>query len=231
MMPTSLLLTTNSTSTVLGFIVNVYGNLSDAKGNGLSNEPVTLQYTYPGSSAWYPISSGNTDTNGQYHVQWLPQATGYFTIRAEWAGNATFSSSNSTVNLSVLPYQSTYAFSVESNSTVTGLTFDTTSQKLSFSVSGPNGTIGYAKVTIAKALATNITELEVSLDGVEYNYTAVSLDDSWLLTFTYNHSSHQVNVFLNRSLVPEFPSVLILPIFMVATLLAVAVWRKKRERC
>lgn len=219
MMPTTLSVTTNSTSTVLGYIVNIYGNLSDAHGNGLTNELVMLYYTFPGSSTWYPISSGNTDANGQYYVQWMPQATGYFTILAEWTGNATHLASNSTVNLSVLPYQSTYAFSVESNSTVTGLAFDTTSQMLSFSVSGPNGTTGYAKVTIAKALVLNITMLQVSLDDVEYSYSAVSLDDSWLLTFMYNHSIHQVNVYLDRSVVPEFPTFPVLLLFMATVLL------------
>jgi parallel beta-helix repeat protein len=219
MMPTALSVTTNSTSTVLGYIVNIYGNLSDAHGNGLTNELVTLHYTFPGSSTWFPISSGNTDANGQYYVQWMPQATGYFTILAEWAGNATHLASNSTVNLSVLPYQSTYAFSVESNSTVTGLTFDTNNQKLSFSVSGPNGTTGYAKVTIAKALVLNITMLQVSLDDVEYSYSAVSLDDSWLLTFTYNHSIHQVNVYLDKSIIPEFPTFPVLLLFMATVLL------------
>jgi parallel beta-helix repeat protein len=228
MMPTTLSVTTNSTSTVLGYVVNIYGNLSDAHENGLANELVMLHYTFPGSLTWYPISSASTDTLGQYYIQWLPQATGYFTIKAEWAGNATHVASYSNVTLSVIPYQSTYAFSVESNSTVSGLTFDTASQKLSFSASGENGTTGYVRITIAKALVPDVTKLEVRLDGVEYNYSALSLDDSWLLVFTYNHSIHQIEVCLDPSAVPEFPSFIILPLFMIATLLATIVWRKKR---
>jgi parallel beta-helix repeat protein len=228
LMPTSLSVTTNSASTVMGYIVSVYGNLSDAHGIGLANELVMLYYTFPGSSSWYPISSGSTDSDGKYYVQWMPQATGYFTIKAEWGGNATHIASNSTVNLSVLPYQSTYAFSVESNSTVTGLTFDTTSQKLSFSVSGPSGTTGYAKVTIAKALVLNITMLQVSLDDVEYSYSAVSLDDSWLLTFTYNHSIHQVNVYLDKSIIPEFPTFPVVLLFMATVLLLTCALTRRR---
>ena len=230
-MPTALSVMTNSTSTVLSYIVNVYGNLSDAHGNCMANETVMLYYTFSGSSTWYPISSGSTDAYGQYYVQWMPSATGYFTIEADWAGNATHLASNDTVSLSVLPYQNTYAFSVESNSTVSGLTFDTNSQTLSFSVSGESGTEGYARVTIAKALVPDITKLQVQLDGVNYSYFAVSLDDSWLLTFTYSHSAHRVEVYLVTNAVPEFPSILILPLFLIATLLAVIIYRRRKVRC
>jgi parallel beta-helix repeat protein len=227
MMPTALSISTNSTSSVLGYIVNIYGNLSDARENGLANETVMLCYTFSGSSTWYPISSGSTDAHGQYYVQWMPSATGYFTIEAEWAGNATHIASNSTVNLSVLPYQSSYAFSIESNSTISDLTFDTTSQRLSFSASGENGTTGYARVTIAKALVPDITRLKVRLDGIDYNYSAVSFDDSWLLTFTYNHSLHNVEVYLDMNAVPEIPKFLIFPIFMIATLLMIIIRKGK----
>lgn len=229
-MPTTLSVTTNSTSTVLGYIVNVYGNLSDAHGNGMANETVILYYTFPGLSTWYPISSGSTDAHGQYYVQWMPQATGYFTIRAEWAGNATHLASNDTVTLGVLPYQNTYAFSVESNSTVSGLTFDTSSQTLVFSVSGENGTEGYARVTIAKALVPDVTKLQVRLDGVDYSYSAVSLDDSWLLTFTYSHSTHQVEVLLNTNAVPEFPSTNILAVLMALATFAAVLVKKRLKR-
>jgi hypothetical protein len=160
-------------------------------------------------------------------VQWIPSATGYFIIKAEWAGNSTYTSVNNTVTLSVIPYENQYAFSVESNSTVSGLTFDTNSQTLSFSVSGENGTEGYARVTIAKDLVPDITQLKVRLDGVDYNYSAVSLDDSCLLAFTYNHSTHDVEVFLDINTVPEIPSLSVPALLMIITMLIAALLRRK----
>jgi PKD repeat protein len=229
-MPTAVSIHTSSSSTAVGFTVNIGGSLTDFYGEPLENELVVLFYTFPGVTNWYPISSSITNSSGNYYVQWAPQATGYFTIRAEWAGNATHLASNDTVSLSVLPYQSTYAFSVESNSTVSGLTFDANSQTLSFSVSGENGTEGYARVTIAKALVPDITQLEVRLDGIDYNYSAVSLDDSWLLSFTYSHSLHQVEVYLDSSAIPEFSLATVLTIFIVITLLAAAMTKKNRTK-
>jgi parallel beta-helix repeat protein len=230
-MPTSISVSIKAPSSVLGFSVDIYGQLNDIHGVGLSNELVVLYYTLPGIQNWYPISSTMTDDNGNYSVFWIPSATGCFFLKAEWNGNTTHIASNGTVTLSVI-YQNAYAFSVESNSTVSGLAFNMTTQALSFSVSGETGTTGYAKITIAKALVPNITDLEVRIDGVEYSYSAVSLDDSWLLTFTYNHSSHQVDVYLDKSMNAEFPMFPAILLFMATVLLLTyaAVRRKVHKR-
>jgi hypothetical protein len=87
-------------------------------------------------------------------------------------------------------------FYVISNSTISELSFNSTSRVLSFTVSGPSGTVGCANVTIAKTLIANINELEVSVDGNQINYAATSTDYSWLIHFTYGHSSHNIVIAL-----------------------------------
>jgi hypothetical protein len=228
-MPTFVSVSTSSTSTVLGFAVSVNGTLYDAYGNGLENQPVVLYYTFPGVSTWFPITSGITDSFGHYYVQWIPTATGTFTIKAEWVGNVTYIGTSNNVTLSSLPYMNRYIFSVESNSTVSTLAFNTTSWELSFTASGPNGTTGYVKVTIAKSLIENITNIRVYLDGNQTEYLITPTDDSWLLTFNYTHSTHRVAVDLNVNLIPEFPSMTILPLFMLLTII-VGVVLKRRKR-
>jgi hypothetical protein len=96
-------------------------------------------------------------------------------------------------------------FSVVSNSTVSGLVFNSTSEVLSFTVSGPSGTQGYANVTIAKTLIANTTGLEVYLDGNTINYTLTSTSYYWLLHFTYHHSTHKIVIYMN-ALQPEATS-------------------------
>jgi len=109
----------------------------------------------------------------------------------------------------VIPFEEQNVFSVESNSTISGLAFNTTSWELSFTATGPNGTTGYTKVTVAKRLAANITNIRVYLDGNKSEYTITSKDDSWLLTFIYIHSTHQVVVNLDINIIPEFSSIII----------------------
>ncbi|MEM3697185.1 MAG: hypothetical protein QXQ94_06770 [Candidatus Bathyarchaeia archaeon] len=88
-------------------------------------------------------------------------------------------------------------FSIVSNSTITELTFNSTSKTITFTVSGPTGTIGFANVTIAKSLIQDISNLTVHLDGTQIDYIYVSNEDAWLVHFTYSHSSHKVVILLN----------------------------------
>ena len=63
------------------------------------------------------------------------------------------------VCLSISPPYEQNVFSVASNSTITNLKFDSATYTLTFSASGPDGTIGYAKIFISKQLLTDITAL------------------------------------------------------------------------
>jgi parallel beta-helix repeat protein len=229
-MPTIVSIHTSSSSSVVGFNVNINGSLTDFYGEPLENETVVISYTFQGATSWFPISSSVTDTSGNYYVQWVPTATGYFTIKVEWAGNATYSETSSTATLSSLAYKNQYVFSVESNSTISALAFNSTDQTLSFTASGPSGTRGYTRVTIAKSLVANATNIRVYLDGSQTQYSIASTDDSWLLTFNYTHSTHKVVVNLNINAIPEFPSLLVLLLFLITILIVIAICRSEISR-
>ena len=94
----------------------------------------------------------------------------------------------------LVPGQS--AFSVESNSTVTDLFFNSTSSELSFTVNGTSGTSGYVKVSVAKNLLSSIQNLKVYLDGKSLDVTINSDENSWFLSFNYLHSTHHVTISL-----------------------------------
>ncbi len=199
---TCLSISTDASFSVVGSIVNLHGKLIDAFGTGLANEPVVLQYSFPGTMSWYPISSTITDESGSYAVQWVNPATGSFTLKAEWAGNSTHVSAVNTTTLTSLPYQNQNVFFVESNSTVTSMAFNSTSSELSFTVNGTSGTKGYVRVTIAKRLMPNAQNLKVHLDGNQLNYTLEETTETWLITFSYSHSTHRLTI----SLPAESPS-------------------------
>ena len=226
-MPTSLSVSTSSTSTVVGFIVSINGTLSDANGVGLEGEPVVIYYTFPGVTNWFPLTSGITDNLGHYNAQWIPTATGTFTLKAEWAGNVTYSGANENVTLSSVPYMNQYIFAVESNSTISALAFNSSNLELGFTASGPSGTSGFARITIAKSLVADIATIRVYLDNGLTDFTITPSDSSWLLTFNYTHSTHKVRVDLDINVIPEFGSSTILVLLAVLTTFA-AVLRKRK---
>ena len=106
-----------------------------------------------------------------------------------------------------------------SNSTISNFQFNGTAA--SFNVSGGDGTIGFCRICIPTALM-NIT-YKVFVNGTEVSYTLLPFSNSThsYLYFTYNHSTQEVII------IPEFPSFLILPLFMLASLLAAVAYRRK----
>jgi hypothetical protein len=125
-------------------------------------------------------------------------------------------------------------FQVESNSSITELFFNSTSSELSFTVTGPTGTPGYVQYKIAKSLLASVQNVKVYLDGGQLNIDINSDEDSWLLYFTYNHSSHKVVIDLSQqnSVTPEInPLIWItLPVVVGALLIAAFALRRTKKR-
>ena len=127
-------------------------------------------------------------------------------------------------------------FSIESNSTITGLRFDSQTQELSFNVTGLSGTMGCTNLTIAKSFLANIDNLKVHLDGNIIEYTVTSNDSAWMLTLTYHHSTHQIKISFSNSEPALFNFTmagLILTVTLVTALvvlLGVIVYRRSHQK-
>ena len=95
--------------------------------------------------------------------------------------------------LSLLANQKQNVFYVTSNSTVSSLAFASDTDSLSFSVSGPSGTMGYSQICISKVLLPDVTKLQVILDSSTISYSSYSNGNTWLITLIYHHSSHKLS--------------------------------------
>ena len=105
------------------------------------------------------------------------------------------------------------------NSSISSFQSDGTS--IIFNVTGENGTAGFCRICIPTALM-NAT-YRVFVNGTEVQHTLLPCSNSTYsyLYFSYTHSTQEVVI------IPEFPLFLILPLFMIATLLAVIVYKRK----
>jgi N-acetylneuraminic acid mutarotase len=112
---------------------------------------------------------------------------------------------------------------VVSNSSVSGLIFDSTRGLLNFTVSGPSGTHGFFDATIAKSLLSG--QPIVLIDGVQSPASVNQDPNFWYVHVTYPHSQHHVTIGGSNT-VPEFPSSL----FLVAVLMIATVVIRLRRR-
>ncbi len=188
-----------ATAATPAYSIKLTAHVSQVKdGQNISGLGVVFQYSVTAGSTWKSISSRVSDSNGNCTVEWIPVATGNFTIKATWVGNDEYLPTVSTTNLAVTSYDNQY-LTVQSNSTISILAFDSVSKALSFNVNGASGTSGYARIAVSKGLVANGSDIRISMDGANISYTLSSTDSAWLLYFTYHHSAHHIVADLNAT--------------------------------
>jgi len=221
---THISISVDASSTVVGSAVNVNGRLAAVNGSVLQGKSITLSYSITGND-WVPIGSGTTNAAGEYTIQWVNTASGTFTLKVEWNGNDDYLGANATTTLSFLPHQNQKIFFVESNSTVSALTFNSTNAELSLTVSGSSGTTGYVKATIPKELLSAEGDWVVLVDEQPVIPTVNENSNNTYLYFTYGHSTKTIEI-IGTDAIPEFLSWTILPLFLTATVLIIFCKRK-----
>jgi parallel beta-helix repeat protein len=92
---------------------------------------------------------------------------------------------------------------------------------ISFNVTGKQGSTGFCRVSIPAVLMNGT--YRVLVNGTEIPYTLLPCSNATVkyLYFTYKHSTEQVTI------LPEFQSLLILPLLMIITLLGAIAFKKR----
>jgi hypothetical protein len=195
----SLSLSTVASTVQIGSAIDFNGKLISNETTPIVGELIVLSYLIPGAGDWIPISSVTTDSDGAYSVTWIPTATGNFVMKAEWKDSEGGSKAVATKSISILRSASTSLFYVESNSTLSSMSFNATENAVSFNVSGSSGTMGSVKFIFSKELVPDPGVLQVYLDNRELEYTVTSGDGVWVLNFFYTHSMHDVLIKMQTS--------------------------------
>jgi len=94
---------------------------------------------------------------------------------------------------------------------------------LEFTAVIPKGTVGFCRIDIPRVLIDG--PYHVFTLGGNFTPTELPISNSShaFLYFTFNHSGPVI-------IVPEFPSFLILPLFFIATLLAVTFYKRRQTK-
>ena len=124
-----------------------------------------------------------------------------------------------------------YFVHIISNSTVSDFHFNQSGKIVSFNVTGSDGTIGFCRVGIPKNLLYSFDILYwiVRLNGTNIPFGRQETGNYTYTFFMYGQSTQNIQI-IGTEVIPEFPSFLILLLFMIATLLAVIVFGREYAR-
>jgi len=119
-----------------------------------------------------------------------------------------------------------YHVNVVSNSTLEDFEYFETSRTIKIRVSGEGG-IGFCRISIPHVLM-NVSGISVIIDDgltpvLYHNYTVYDNGTHRWIYFSYSHSTHEIDI------IPEFPSMVIPSLFIITTLLAVTIYRRKHS--
>jgi branched-chain amino acid transport system substrate-binding protein len=198
----------------------------------------TVTRNYFGASGWIELDDAGDRKAGDYEI-W--QITEISPGRYDWKIVGRYLQATDSVVWGPLAPSPVYVFEpvwnskifyvvTESNSTVSDYYLNPYEGPfIRFNVTGPPGTVGFCRVAIPKRLLwVENGNWMVLVGGNPVNATVIKEDDYYTyLYFTYNHSTKTVEI-TGTNVVPEFPATLILPLFLVLTLIAVAITKKIR---
>lgn len=120
-----------------------------------------------------------------------------------------------------------FEINIASNSDVSNVNFDLQAKKISFTVTGENGTEGVADVTVPKSLLSG--NISVMMDGQSVPQNDVietNTQDSTTLEINYHHSSHQIEI-VGTNALPEFPLATLTLVIALSSILIFSLFTNK----
>jgi len=119
---------------------------------------------------------------------------------------------------------------VYSNSSISSFEFNATEKSISLNVAGKAGTSGFCDIAIPKSLIWGT--ITVTKDGIPLvngtGYIQTENSTFYFIHMTYTHSTHTF-VIKGTEAMPEFQPFMLLPLFMIITLLGAVVIKRKRN--
>jgi hypothetical protein len=201
---------------------------------GIEGAPIYTAFSVDNGNNWQNFSLVQTHSDGSFSTIWVPNATGSYLVSTQWDGNLTLHWLNTTASLALTPDSAGKMFSVASNSTLSGLTYDSASRQLRFSTNGTTNTVGYLSICVPKALAADAQALQVKKDGAAQTFGIQSQDDVWVISCTYTQSTHNFVVQLPAEVMfspVETPWLMIaLAVAVVVVIIAVLLVIRRRRR-
>jgi len=118
-----------------------------------------------------------------------------------------------------------YSVDIISNSTLSNFKLDEAQKMLSFNVTGTEGKDGFCRITIPNIIVHDLWQgnYTVLLNGEPLSFRNWTDAANTYTYISYTHSELEIVI------IPEFPSAIIMPLFMALSIIAIIFTNKKRK--
>ncbi len=219
-----------------GFQVAIDGSLTGLNGP-IQGANVVLSFAVPGSDTWTIVTSSQTNSSGVYKATWVPQATGNFTLRASWTGDAVQDVGIATAFLTSLAPPGTGPIWVGSATLVSDLSFNSDTRILSFNLSPPVTAGSTVTIYVPKGVSKLSPNAPLKVGGTLVTYSVQDANSAWLLSFNVpKESSSALQVVLgplettaggSNASAPNLLVLIGLPTVAASTGAIVLLWRRR----
>ena len=198
---------------------NFINNTQQAFSDG---SPNTWDNGYPsGGNYWsnyqtaYPSAAEN-DSSAIWNTPYVIYAnnTDYYPLAAPFR------------SFNVVWSNQTYFIGTVSNSTLSNFTFNATTKTLTFNATGATSPLGFCRITIPASLMSG--GWTVTVNGTVITPNIILSENYTYIYFTYSPGTEIVQI-TSTNAVPEFRPFVLLPLFMIITLLGAIILKSKRR--
>ena len=187
---TALSLMLSLPATPVGLSVTLSGSLYGLNGP-IVGAAVFLSYNVQGTNTWTILTSSQTNSTGLYLAEWIPQATGNFTLKASWSGDAVQDPVDVEASLTSLvsPRTGTGAIWISSPTHAVGSSFNSTTRTLTFTLSPPVLAGTSMALYVPKTLVGNQPNGPLTIGGNSVSYSVKDAGSAWVISFRIPQNS------------------------------------------
>ncbi|HML03590.1 MAG TPA: right-handed parallel beta-helix repeat-containing protein [Candidatus Bathyarchaeia archaeon] len=125
-----------------------------------------------------------------------------------------------------------YSVDTVSNSTLSGFSFNPSMKTLTFNATGTTSPSGFCRITIPASFMScnNTNDWSVTVNKSTVACIVIPSENSTYIYFTYQPGTETVQITSTAAATPEFQPIMLLPLFMIMTLLGAMIVKRKRLR-